>query len=580
MNQRRAQALLALLGLVGAAALAMVSCSRPDAVWTDADGLLRYVPADTPYLYAVLRPAPDELRDKLLPAAEAMLDSYRTFVESFLEQAAANANLPDRGEAQQRIRAVAEILAELITEEGRIDSGMGREPIGVFYGRGLLPVLRQTLEDGSRFEATIARIESAAGSELPKATLGEHSYRYIENDALRVVIAVQEDQLIVTGMPVGLSDAHLRAVLEGELPRESLAASGKLRELAEKYGFAPFQAGFVDIERLSATFLESPGGSDAELLALAGFDAASMLSETCRMELRELANVAPRVVMGTAALDAGQVRVKGVLELRPDIAAGLGAVAAAVPGLGTSSDGLFAIGMGFDVAAARDFALARLDAIESDPFQCEYFREIQQGVPAARQELSRPPPPYVEDIYGLVMILDEVRGMDLVADRPPTGIDARVLLASDSASSLVAMASGFVPEIAALDLEPDGAPARLPVPPAMGPMVTEAYAALTGQALAVAIGRDAETRLRALLAAPASEPMFLISDLDLPRYYALISDVTAAAAADDPAMPREWRAAMGNLMGSLANGPFDRSRGELRFTEHGVEVVSTVTLRD
>jgi hypothetical protein len=37
---------------------------------------------------------------------------------------------------------------------------------------------------------------------------------------------------------------------------------------------------------------------------------------------------------------------------------------------------------------------------------------------------------------------------------------------------------------------------------------------------------------------------------------------------------------MNGLLTPFANGPFERARGEVRFTEHGVEMLSSMTLSD
>lgn len=110
-------------------------------------------------------------------------------------------------------------------------------------------------------------------------------------------------------------------------------------------------------------------------------------------------------------------------------------------------------------------------------------------------------------------------------------------------------------------------------------MVAEAYAALTQQAVAVAVGNDSEARLRSLLAAPAGDPLFLSSDIDLGRYYGLMANM-ASLGAQNAAAPPELAEAMNDLMTTFSEGPFDRSRGDVRFTERGVEMRSTVTLTD
>ena len=169
--------------------------------------------------------------------------------------------------------------------------------------------------------------------------------------------------------------------------------------------------------------------------------------------------------------------------------------------------------------------------------------------------------------------------MDLASGRPPSSVDFRLLLASDDAPGIAAMGTAFIPEIAALDLQPNGRPVRVDIPPTIGPMVSEAYAALTEGAVAIAVGNDSEERLMQLIEARAGEPLLASWNYDMRRYYAIMVDAMSLSAAQDASMPPDVQQAMDEMMAALTEGPFNRAL-DIRFTEHGVEILSTVTLID
>lgn len=559
---------------IATAVIVTASCGRgTESVWTDESGLLRYVPADTSYVFAQGDAAPDELTDKLQRWAESVMPAYLDMFRATIGSTETGSALED--DERQRANALLDVLADLLTVEGAENAGLSREARLVVYGSGLLPVARITLSDGAKLEAAIARIEDAAGVKAATAMSGEHQYRYWTDDGVRVALAVIGNELVLTGSPVELADRHLSEVLDGGLPADNIAASGKLREIADRYGFGPYLTGFVDSARLAATFLDDQTGVDADLLALMDYDRSS-LSEVCRSEIRDLALTAPRLVVGYTELNADRIAGRTVIELRQDLAAGLEGITAPVPGLGMLESGLVSFGMGVDIAAARDFYSARLAALEADPFECEALAQLANGMLADREIVNQPLPPAIEGLRGFVAALDELRGFDVTSGRPPTEISGRLLVASDDAPGLAAMGAAFSPEVAAL--KPDGQPARLNLPL---PVPVDAYAALTPRLIALAVGPDAEARSRELLGAPTSElEPFLSWDVNYRRYYELLGQIATLAASADPSARADRLEATQQMLSQFSAGPFERATLDVLFTENGIEMPGTLILSD
>ena len=542
------------------------------------EGILRFVPADTPYLVATPGNVPDELMDKLEPQLDIVLKAYYSILRAMVENAYAEARESEADLSSfEKALPVVDELESLMSLEGLRGAGIARNADVAVYGVGLLPVFRLSLTEGELFDAVIARMEDKASQEMPRGTIDGHSYRYVGDDEGRLVVAVIDNDLVVAVVPSALSDDLLKQVLGLTLPDHNIADSGALGELAGTYGLTDYLIGVFDIERITKTFLEAPTGINAELLALAKYD-DSELSDVCKTEILSLAGVMPRIVFGYTELNVRKMSSKMVIELRDDIAAGVSTLTGAVPGLATPHDGLFSIGMSADLLAARAFYSERLDAIEADPFECELFAEFQEGVVAGREALNKPVPPVIYGFKGFLAVIQSMEGMDLANNVPPTSIDMQLLLAMDNAESLIAMGAMFSPELAALNVEADGDPVRLTMPQ-IDASGLDVFVALTANGLGVSVGEGMHEGLADLMSADVPEPSpFLVADMDTERYYAFLGDVIAAQQDSGNEFP-ELQEAVATMTESIRK-MMDRVRLVVNFTENGIEVDSSVQLAE
>ena len=554
---------------------------------SSADGVLKYVPADTPYVFATPEPMPEEVLDKMQPHVDAILASYKEIMGLVLDEISLETDGSDMQAGQkERFLSIAEEFSDLISSGGLSAAGLARNARSAFYGVGLIPVMRIELIDASAFEATIARFEEKSGGSMSTASVDEQTYRYVGNDDVRLILAVIGNNVVVTVVPAGLSAEHLSGVLGLTLPAQNIASAGVLTELANEYGYTFHALGFVDVERLVATFLDAQTGVNAELLALTNYDHAA-LTDVCRAELRGMSGVMPRMVAGYTEVSVENFRSSMVLEFRSDIATGLATLAAAVPGLGSDHGALFSFGMSMVLLAAREFYAARLDAMEADPYECDLFADLQNGVAQGREMLNQPIPPIAYGFKGFLAIVDNIDGFDFASKQPPTEIDMRFLIAIDNAEGLLAMGTMFSPDLAALNLQPDGKPVKFETPQ-MTSQFGAVYIAMTDNALGIAVGADAESGLGDLLEAPAGEPPPIMSmHMDAASSYGLIGDAMMAndfggetdGEADGEAaeIPPEVKEAIGEIMSELSD-LLSRLSVEMSFTEQGLEISTTVTL--
>ncbi|MCH7821706.1 MAG: hypothetical protein IIA07_06785 [Proteobacteria bacterium] len=575
---------LIILILVGA--LSLVACDQSDdsaggsSLLASNDSILRYVPADSPYVFASVEPLPDDILDKLEPKFDRILASYEGLLRQVMAMATSKVaeGEGDAGDFETASAVVTE-LSSLMSIEGLRGAGFGRESTAVFYGHGLLPVLRMHVSDGALFDAALARIETKAGQKMPVATIGNSSFRYFEHNDVKVIVAVLGDQVVITVAPSNFDDGQLSTLLGLTLPDSSIADSGALTSIADEYAYISYFVGYVDFARIVDTFISDATGLDADLIALMEHD-NSELSDICRSEIRSLAGIAPRMVMGYTDISAERLSSQLVIEMRDDIASGLATLPSAVPGLGEDQGGLMSFGMSINVKALRNFVAARLDALEAEPFECEMFADLQHSVASGRMALNQPMLPMAYDFKGFVGVVNNIEGLDMVKQMPPTSIDARFLLAMNNAAALVSLGAMMSPELMGLNIEPNGEPVRFELTQ-MGAMMDNMYLALTDDALAISIGEGVEAELADMLSADAEENgTFLSFSMDAGRYYAFIGEAMAAVDQDDDnPMPPEFQAAMQDVMLAVAD-IYDRMSVDIRFTDKGIVMNSSVRLQD
>lgn len=560
--------------------LVLTACERKassPAVLDDADSVLRFIPADTPYVLVNPEPVDDAVVRKMFGESDLLSKGYEIALRDTFMRVADD--FPEGSEERDRAERAAAVMSDvlaLFSMEGMRKAGFDANDSMALYGHGLLPVLRARLLDADAFEAAISAIESKADHRLDTAELDGRRYRYVEDEEGRVVLGAFDDYVVVTILPASFGDDELRQLTGIELPATNIAAAGSLASIARDYNFTSHYIGFVDIRRIAGTFVEGPRGLDALLLADEQ-DKLDAISDVCREEVIEFTSVAPRAVFGYSKIAADGIDGSMTLELREDLAIGLMAVPAVVPGLGVDSGSLFSVGMGVDPGALRDFAQARLDALASDPYECEYFADLDASARQAREALAQPLPPVAYGFRGIVAVFDDL-DISAMQGVPPTEADAAVLVAIEDAPSLLMTASMFSPELAALDIQPDGTPVALDLPQTAW-LPEPPFVALTDDTLALATGDGSRQRIERVLAAKSADPApFMSFAGDAGRYYGMVGEAVDTAG-DTAELSPEARAAIRDSMQALA-AVYDRLQVDVRFTRRGVTVDAGLTFKE
>jgi hypothetical protein len=176
--------------------------------------------------------------------------------------------------------------------------------------------------------------------------------------------------------------------------------------------------------------------------------------------------------------------------------------------------------------------------------------------------------------------VDSLGDYDMASGQPPRQVDASILLSMDDAQAMFMMGAMMSPELAAVDLQPDGVPVPLLLPQIQA-IAQSAYAAMEETVLAVSMGTDSKTRVTEVLASDSVEPPPVISaTVDAAEYYEFIAESSMAVPDEEgaeSALSEPARIALRDAMLKVGE-MYDRMTVDVHLTERGIEMDSKVTL--
>lgn len=598
-------AVLKLIAITGLG-LALAGCGDDDdkAASVAASGAtgagtpLAFAPADTPYVFANLEAWPQDVIEKWSQMMAPVQAGYRESLARMRAEVVKEGKDGDPANTRKALAAM-ELFEDKFSLEGWENVGFSRTGRMAAYGVGLVPVLRFEIDDADKFRGFVAQLEAALEMPFPVADLDGTAYwRFApeEDKPFALVMALIGPHLVLS-MDPGPEVAPLASILGLTAPATSLVDSGELVEVNRAHGYSPYGTLMVDSQRL-ATALIGTETQETWLTAQMAEDGKPMTPE-CRSEFLAMAGTVPRIVSGYTAFDTRNIDSGLVMQLRPDLATGLMAIAAPVPGLGTGDSAVaFDAGFGIKLDKLAEFMQARASAVTAAPYQCEQLAGLNEG---ARQVGTQ--------VAGLYMAAGWFTGMRMVltqldwaegADKPER-VEGAMVIASPNPVGLVGMLKGFVPQLASLEIAPGGEPQPL----ALGEMAGEAgedlpptFVAMSDNAIGLGMGEASAAGLKAQLAqAPGSPPPLLYVAYRGELYARLmqrIQDLSEAASAaattpdgDDPEaveaaeQAKRMQEVMEPFLESV-NGVYaaiDHAAASFILTERGLEMKQTMRMR-
>jgi hypothetical protein len=417
---------------------------------------------------------------------------------------------------------LAALLGEIdgrLSLEGFESLGFRVDPRVAMYMIGSSLALRVELSDGKKLEGVFTRIEKAGDIGARKATLEGVDYRTWTEDSAMFVFAIIENEAVIGIMHQAASAEVLPVLLGLKKPAKSIADTGAIRDLVAKYGYVGVSAGYIDLRALARMFTGEASALSGSVLAATGMADPDM-SDACKKELSELAEVAPRMVYGYTSIDAKGAHSLAVLELRSDIARDLSGLQTPVPGLAKLTDGdpLFAMGMGLDLAKTLAWSKTKASAIAEAPYQCEWLDWMNEGAVAISEGLDEPLPPMVGDFKGFALAVQDVK----IGGMMPSGT-GYAIVGMENPMAAIDMAKGAVPQLSSLKVSANGKPVEVDLGmPGFG----DAHIAVKGKWLGASLGPGMSERMTKLIRTkPAKVGPFAVMAYDYGKYMELLGSM-------------------------------------------------------
>jgi hypothetical protein len=474
-----------------------------------APSILAEVPADAPYLIALLEPMNDALRQRMMHNLDAQLAQSMKALDKLRDGG---------GKLEPWMRAVLALADELRAKGSAawLDQ-LGIDPRGRFvvYGMSLWPVARIEIRDPTKLRATIARVLSAAGAQPQQRTLDGRAYWLVSGGEFSSVAAVLDREAVAAVLPTAAVDAALPQILGIRPPDHSLAATTTVPDLLARHRFLGVLLGYLDAHRiLDVLAAAQPRPIDAPLRTATG-----PVSADCRADLDRFAAAIPRLVLGYHRFDDAGFDASMVLETQPATVAALRKLHAVVPEVTPRPTGhpLFAMAAALDPDQLIAWLQDQARQIHDRPFRCAWFAEWNEAAADIAAKLAAPLPPTWRGVRGFAMAIDDATIL-------PPSVTGHVLVAGDRVADLVQSLAGQVPAIAGIPLTKDGRPVALPTRALRIPV--PAHFALTTDRLVIAAGDGSERRVTEHLrsAAPKASPLFTMA-FDVPRLQQILASL-------------------------------------------------------
>lgn len=542
------------------------------------NALLDHVPSDSPYVFANLEPVPDALLDgyleKMQPVAEEL--------QAELERARSDLEDAQGDPAAMLALAVVQELDGNLSRVGLEALGIDLTARTVFYGDGALPVFRMQLSDAETLRATVNRVMTRSGVEFSERDYqGTGYWRITDPDnpdmPVAMYVSILPTQLAFGVSPLAEEAQWLPRFLGAEMPAAS-DAEERLKGINAEYGYTTYGTGVIDTRRMVDQFLDADGSLGGMLASSGEFDPAAV-TDVCRAEIYEMTDQVPQMVMGVTELESSKIGSEFRALMPETLSSRLLKLAARLPLAPRESTALAEFSLGLKVGAARDFLREQAQLIVDDPYQCDYFADLNTRATQLLERMNQPMPPFVNNFRGLRVRLNEVPTGQAAMDQAALAQDSRGLMALhvEKPEMLVGMGQMFLPDLANLSLVAGEPPVRLP--PSVIPIEgAVSYAAMTGRALGISMGEGEEAGLPEFLAASdGPDGVMLSANYDASRYAELTSGWTGDSAGDPAAAERGQ--ALQDALGEAYDNMLDRAYVEMKFTDDGFVISSQTTLK-
>jgi hypothetical protein len=479
--------LLIVAALVAACSHPSSSTGPTSGSWKGPDSLA-HVPADTPYVFALLEPPSEAVRAK-------MPGNMDVVVIPALKEAA-SVPLDKRLGLEPAKRALLGIMDAMRgTDPTKWWENLGFAKNGhwVLYGMGVWPVLRVEVGDANKLRGILAEAaKTLAMPELQQKESAGVPYWVASKLGMSAIVSVTDHEVVAALLP-SLTLAATVPIVLGQKPVEhNLRDSGEIADLMARYHYVPATIGVLDTRRVVAALERRD-----DLATTSVFTAPA-----CHADYERMTAALPRIVLGYRQLDTRGFDAALAFETSPEVAKQLASLHTAMPAAPDPAHAMMSIVVAADIDAGVALMRGWLQGLADRPFQCPQLAITKMVVAGALEETKSLIPAELKGLRGGELVVEE-------ASESPPGGAGYALVAGDQIAIALGQAIQKLP--IGLTVAPDGQPVELPVGMLGMPGLTSAHLAMHTSRAALAIGPRSKTEVTAALAAPNAQRSALMS---------------------------------------------------------------------
>lgn len=340
-----------------------------------------------------------------------------------------------------------------------------------------------------------------------------------------MILAIIDQQLLLSLVPQDASDELLAQVLGNTPPDSNISDTSALTELEQRHGFTPYGAGQINASRLLSE-LSTPTHPGTQAL-MDAVEAEQLDLSACQADIDRITSRFPGLVMGMREYNLDGLEMNLILETDEGIVSDLRALTTQVPGLG-STEGMASLGMGLNLPVLLQTVQKYAREVRQNPFSCDELQDLNNAWTEINVAMNNPATMMIGSaLSGLRARIDSLT----MTDGEPTGTGI-LAIASQNPLGLLSTVSAFAPELGALGLEPGGETKKIKsmlLPPDMPTL----YAAMSDTAIVLGAGLSDSDALQDELQAPASERDLLLHGHMTGEFYHSLADVMEQVPSDE-----------------------------------------------
>ncbi len=378
---------------------ALAACSHPSSSttpggppsgsWHGPDALAN-VPADTPYVFALLEPPSDVVRKRMLGNLDAMV--LPALKETAAVPLDARLSLPP---PRRALLGIMDAMRGTDPTQWWENLGFKHNGHWVLYGLGIWPVLRVEVGDAAKLRTIVTdAVKTLSRPEVEQRQLGAVPYWIASKNGVSAIVAVTEHDAVVAVVPSQSLDKLVPFVLGTQRVEHSLRDSGDLAAMMTRYHLVPTTIGYIDARRTITALERHDVFSTAPLFS----------APACHADYERLAAAMSRMVIGYRRLDDQGFATTFAFETSPEIAKQLAALHAAMPAPPDVAHAL----LSFVVAADADAGLATLrgwlQGLSDHPFECPQLAGSKQAVAEALAATDHVIPQELHGLHGFELV--------------------------------------------------------------------------------------------------------------------------------------------------------------------------------